>query len=174
VKLSAGSADGKSLILRIANQGEVVGLPGTISGKAYEVTAEALEPIQANFIPRDLFLQFLREHGEVALRVAEILSDIYHATYQEVRCLGLSGSAAERLARFVLDLIENGKTIAQSDSFQRVPLTLTHEEIAQMIGSSRETVTRLFTDFKRKHLLEIHGSTLIITNKAGLEKVLEV
>ena len=105
VKLSAGSADGKSLILRIANQGEVVGLPGTISGKAYEVTAEALEPIQANFIPRDLFLQFLREHGEVALRVAEILSDIYHATYQEVRCLGLSGSAAERLARFVLDLI---------------------------------------------------------------------
>ena len=43
-----------------------------------------------------------------------------------------------------------------------------------MIGSSRETVTRLFTDFKRKHLVEIHGSTLIITNKAGLEKVLEV
>src|SRR6267154_880235 len=45
VKLSAGSADGKSLILRIADPGEVVGLPGTISGKAYEATAEALEPI---------------------------------------------------------------------------------------------------------------------------------
>jgi len=175
VKLSAGSADGKSLILRIANPGELVGLPGTISGKAYEVTAEALEPTQANFIPRDLFLQFLREHGEVALRVAEILSDIYHATYQEVRCLGLSGSAAERLARFVLDLIaENGKPMGQGDGLQRVPLTLTHEEIAQMIGSSRETVTRLFTDFKRRHLLEVHGSTLIITNKAGLEDVLEV
>ncbi len=174
VKLSAGSADGKSLILRIADPGEVVGLPGTISGKAYEVTAEALEPIQANFIPRDPFLQFLREYGEVALRVAEILSDIYHATYQEVRYLGLSGSAAEKLARFVLDLaVEKGKTIGQSDGLQRVPLTLTHEEIAQMIGSSRETVTRLFTDFKRKHLLEVHGSTLIITNKAGLEKVLE-
>ena len=174
VKLSAGSADGKSLILRIADPGEVVGLPGTISGKAYEVTAEALEPIQANFIPRDPFLQFLREHGEVALRVAEILSDIYHATYQEIRYLGLSGSAAEKLARFVLDLaVEKGETIGQSDGLQRVPLTLTHEEIAQMIGSSRETVTRLFTDFKRKHLLEVHGSILIITNKAGLEKVLE-
>jgi CRP/FNR family cyclic AMP-dependent transcriptional regulator len=175
VKLSAGSADGKSLILRIADPGEVVGLPGTISGKAYEVTAEALEPIQANFIPRGLFLQFLREHGEVALRVAEIMSEIYHATYQEVRYLGLSRSAAEKLARFVLDLTAgNGKTIDQSDGFQRVPLTHTHEEIAQMIGSSRETVTRLFTDFKRKHLVEVHGSTLIITNKAGLEKVLEV
>ena len=175
VKLSAGSADGKSLILRIADPGEVVGLPGTISGKAYEVTAEALEPIQANFIPRGLFLQFLREHGEVALRVAEILSDIYHATYQEVRYLGLSGSAAEKLARFVLDLTaEDGKSTGHGDGFPRVPLTLTHEEIAQMIGSSRETVTRLFTDFKRKRLLEVHGSTLIITNKAGLEKVLEV
>ena len=53
IKLSASSADGKSLILRIAEPGEVVGLPGTISGKPYEVTAEALEPIQANFIPRE-------------------------------------------------------------------------------------------------------------------------
>jgi CRP/FNR family transcriptional regulator, cyclic AMP receptor protein len=175
VKLSAGSADGKSLILRIADPGEVIGLPGTISGKEYEVTAEALEPIQANFIPRELFLQFLREHGEAALRVARILSDIYQAMYQEVRYLGLSGSAAEKLARFILDLTaENGKTNAQGDGLQRVPLTLTHEEIAQMIGSSRETVTRLFTDFKHRHLVEVHGSTLIIKNKAGLEKVLEV
>src|SRR5271163_52098 len=73
VKLSANSADGKSLILRIADPGEVVGLPGTISGKPYEVTAEALEPIQTNFVPREEFLKFLREHGEVAVRVAEIL-----------------------------------------------------------------------------------------------------
>jgi len=107
--------------------------------------------------------------------VAEILSDIYHATYQEVRYLGLSGSAAGKLARFVLDLTtESGKTIGQNDGVQRIPLTLTHEEIAQMIGSSRETVTRLFTDFKCRRLVEVHGSTLIITNKGGLEKVLEV
>jgi CRP/FNR family transcriptional regulator, cyclic AMP receptor protein len=174
VKLSASSADGKSLILRIANAGEVVGLPGTISGKAYEVTAKALEPIQANFILGDVFLKFLREHGEVAVRVAGILSDIYHATYREVRYLGLSGSAGEKLARFLLDLAtEHGKTIAGADASPHVALTLTHDEIAQMIGSSRETVTRLFADFRRKHLIEVHGSTLIITDKAGLEKTFE-
>lgn len=170
IKLSAGSADGKSLILRIAEPGEVVGLPGTISGKPYEVTAEALEPIQANFIPRDSFLQFLREHGEVALRVAEILSDIYHSTYQEVRYLGLSGSAAEKLARFLLDLTAARK---QNNGPIRVPLTLTHEEIAEMIGASRETVTRLFASFKRKRLIEVHGSTLVITDKAGLEQLFQ-
>ena len=54
----------------------------------------------------------------------------------------------------------------------RLTLTLTHEEIAQMIGSSLETVTWLFSDFKKKQLLQIKGSTLITTNKAGLENVL--
>ena len=47
-----------------------------------------------------------------------------------------------------------------------------HEEIAQMIGASRETVTRLFADFKRKQLLRVKGSTLIIKDKTGLEGVL--
>jgi CRP/FNR family transcriptional regulator len=174
VKLITGSADGKSLILRIADPGEVVGLPSAISGKAYEVTAEALEPMQANFIPRDLFLRFLREHGDAALRVGEILSDIYYATYQEVRCLGLSGSAAEKLARFLLDLAtKHSQSSGQNNGSIRLALTLTHEEIGGMIGASRETITRLFTNFKHEHLVEVHGSTLVITNKRGLENLLD-
>src|SRR5499425_2909689 len=104
VKLSTNSADGKSIIVRIAEPGEVVGLAGTLTGKAYELTAEALEPLQANFIPREAFLHFLRVHGEAALRVAEILSKIYHATLLEVRYLGFSRSTSEKLARFLLDL----------------------------------------------------------------------
>jgi CRP/FNR family transcriptional regulator, cyclic AMP receptor protein len=172
VKLSASSADGKSLILRIADPGEIVGLPGTMSGKAYEATAEALEPIQANFIRRNDFMQFLKDHGEAAVRVAEILSDILHATYQEVRYLGLSSSAAEKLARFLLDLpAERSSRGTEGDGRPRATLTLTHEEIAETVGLSRETVTRLFGDFKRRNLVEVHGSTLIIANKAGLEEV---
>src|ERR1700738_2033719 len=58
VKLTANSTDGKSLILRIADPGEVIGLPSTISGQPYELTAETLEPVQVNFIPRHEFLQF--------------------------------------------------------------------------------------------------------------------
>jgi CRP/FNR family transcriptional regulator, cyclic AMP receptor protein len=170
VKLSTSSAQGKSLILRIAEPGEVVGLPGSISGKPYEVTADALEPIQANFIHRDDLLKFLRENGEAALRVAEMLCHIYHATYQEVRYLGLSGTAAEKLARFIVDLAERKPHDAEP---LRATLTLTHEEIAEMIGSSRETVTRLLANFKRKQLIEIHGSTLVIKDKAGLQALIE-
>ena len=169
VKLSAGSEGGKTLILRIAESGEVVGLPGTISGKPYEVTAEAIEPIQANFIQREPFLRFLREHGEAALRVAEILAAIYQATYREVRYLGLSGSAGGKLARYLLDFVE---THGKPDGGKvRATMILTQEEIAEMIGASRETVTRLLATFKRKGFIEVHGSSLVIKDAEGLQKV---
>jgi CRP/FNR family transcriptional regulator len=48
-------------------------------------------------------------------------------------------------------------------------LTLTHEEIAQMIGASRETVTRLFSDFKKKKLVQMKGSSIVISNRPALE-----
>jgi CRP/FNR family transcriptional regulator len=170
VRLSTNSADGQSIIVRIAEPGEVVGLAGTLSGNAYELTAETLEPLQANFIPRGAFLRFLGEHGEAAVRVAEILSKIYHATLLEVRYLGFSSSAAEKLARFLLDL---PATPAQNNGHLRAILTLTHKEIGEMIGASRETVTRLFAHFKREGLIEVHGSSVIITNKFQLEKMLD-
>ena len=169
VKLSTSSADGRSLILRISESGEVLGLPATVTGKPYELTADVIEPTQANFISREDFLHFLREHGEAALRVAQQLGETYHSAIAEMRTIGLSHSAAEKLARFLLDLSaaheeENGKV--------RLTLTLTHEEIAQMIGTSRETVTRVFANFKHQRLVEVHGSSLIITNKSGLQDIL--
>jgi CRP/FNR family transcriptional regulator, cyclic AMP receptor protein len=170
IKLSAGSAEGRSLILRIAEPGEIVGLPGTISNKPYEVTAEALEPTQANFIRRSEFVDFLRRNGDAALRVAEVLTGIYQATCREVRYLGLSGSAPEKLARFILDLLPQ-KT--GEDVHERVTLTLTHEEIGEMIGATRETVTRILASFKRKKYIEIHGSSLVLQDRPGLTKVLE-
>jgi CRP/FNR family cyclic AMP-dependent transcriptional regulator len=169
VKLSTSSADGRTLILRIAETGEVLGMPASVTGKPYELTADVLEPTQANFIPRQDFLNFLRDHGEAALRVAQQLGEIYHSAIGEMRSIGLSHSVSEKLARFLLDLSpheDGGKGEV------RVTLTLTHEEIAQTIGASRETVTRLFTDFKKKQLLQVKGSTLVIKNKAALESLL--
>jgi CRP/FNR family cyclic AMP-dependent transcriptional regulator len=170
VKLYGGSPSGKTLIFRIAEAGEIIGLPGTLSAKPYEVTAEALEPTQANFIRRDDFLAFLRLHGEIALRVAEMLSNIYHATCQEVRYLGLSSSAAEKLARFLLDL-KPAKNSQRGEVHTN--LTLTHEEIAEMIGASRETVTRLFASFKQKSFIEVRGSSLVVKNRKALQELLE-
>jgi CRP/FNR family cyclic AMP-dependent transcriptional regulator len=169
VKLYGAAANGKSVIFRIAEAGEIIGLPSTLSEKPYEVTAEVLEPTQVNFIRRDAFLGFLRHHGDAALKVAEMLSHIYYATCQEIRYLGLAGNAVEKFARFLLDLKPTkGATDSAHD---RRTLTLTHEEIAAMIGTSRETVSRLLAGFKRKHLIELHGSSLVLTNKKALEEL---
>jgi CRP/FNR family cyclic AMP-dependent transcriptional regulator len=169
VKLSTSSADGRSLILRISEPGEILGLPATVTGKSYELTAEVVEPTQANFISRTDFLLFLREHGEAALRVAQQLGETYHSAIAEMRTIGLSHSAGEKLARFLLDLSAGHD---EGKGEVKLTLTLTHEEIGQMIGASRETVTRLFTDFKKKQLLQVKGSTLTINDKSRLESIL--
>ena len=169
VKLSTSSADGKTLILRISEPGEVLGLPATVTGTCYELTADVIEPAQANFISRSEFLNFLKENGEAALRVAQQLGETYHAAVSEMRTIGLSHSAGEKLARFLLEWAAN---YPEEKGQIRIKLTLTHEEIAQMIGSSRETVTRLLADFRKKQLLQVMGSTLIIKNKAALESII--
>jgi CRP/FNR family transcriptional regulator, cyclic AMP receptor protein len=102
------------------------------------------------------------------LRVAQQLGETYHSAIAEMRTIGLSRSAGEKLARFLLDLVADDD---DEKGNVRFTLTFTHEEIGQMIGASRETVTRLFADFKKKQLLLVRGSTVIIKNKVALRTV---
>ena len=167
VKLSICAPDGKTLIVKIADPGEVLGLSASVSGKPYELTAETVDPCQVNFVKREDFLRFLKEHPDACFKVAEQLSEKYNTACHEVRSLGLSHSAGEKLARLLLEWSSrNGETAKQEP---RLKLALTHEEIAQMIGTSRETVTRLFGDLKKRQILQTKGSTLVIRNKAALK-----
>lgn len=166
VKLSICSTDGKTLILKIAEPGEVLGLSATVSGKSYELTAETIDPCQVNFVKREDFLRFLKEHADACFRVAEQLSDKYNNACREIRSLGLSHSAAEKLAKLLLEW--SSRSGESNKQEPRVRLSLTHEEIAQMIGTSRETVTRLFAELKKRQIVLARGATLVIRNKAAL------
>lgn len=68
----------------------------------YEVIAEMIEPAWANFIPRDALLRFLREYGEVSVRVAQQLSSNYYTAYEEIRMLGLTSSPGEKFTKLLL------------------------------------------------------------------------
>ncbi len=166
VKLSTTSREGKTIITKIAEHGDVLGLSATISNHPYEVTAEMMEPGQANFIAADALLQFLRDYGEVAIRVAQQLSRNYYSAYEEIRTLGLSNSPGQRFAKLLL-----GWSAERGDSNHslHLHLVLTHAEIAEMIGTTRETVSRLFADFKKKQFIQSKGSALVILNKFALE-----
>lgn len=166
VKLTTSSSDGKAIITRIAEGGEILGLSATVSDRPYMATAETLIPSLVTFIKREDFLQFLKENGTASLRVSEHLSNNYHDALEQVRSLGLSHSASEKLAKLMLEwCARNGNEIEKGIS---VKLTLTHEEIGQIIGASRETVTRLLSDFKNKQIINIKGSTLIVRDEAAL------
>ncbi len=169
VKMSVSAPNGKTMIVKIADAGEVLGLSATVSGRPYEVTAETIDPCQINFVKREDFLRFLKNDIQVCFKVAEHLSEKYHTVCNEIRCLGLSHSAAEKLAKLLLEW--SSKNGEASRPEPRVKLRLTHEEIAQMIGTSRETVTRLLADLKKHQILNTRGSTLVIRNQAALREL---
>jgi CRP/FNR family transcriptional regulator, cyclic AMP receptor protein len=102
------------------------------------------------------------------LRVAEQLSRNYYTAYEEIRTLGLTSSPSEKFAKLLLSWSSNAGNATEPEHLK---LTLTHQEIAEMIGTTRETVSRLFSDFKKKELVQLKGSTLIIRNKPALEKM---
>jgi CRP/FNR family transcriptional regulator, cyclic AMP receptor protein len=169
VKLSTTSRDGKTLILRIAQAGEVLGLHATVSGKPYELTAESLQPCQLDFVRRDDFLRFLQNHADACLHAAQHLSQNCQSAYEMIRSLGLSHSVSEKLARLLLEWSTDGENTKDGI---RIKVSLTHEEIAQLIGTSRETVTRVLGEFRDKQIAQLRGSTLLIRNKTGLEKLI--
>jgi len=166
VKLTISSAEGKRLILRIARAGELLGLMAAMAGQTYEVTAETIRPCQVAFVRREDFLRFLAKHPEVSQNVVTQMSAQYWGACDQLRTVGLSASAQEKLARLLLTWSEG---MQQTKEGMRIKMPLTHEEIAEFIGTTRETVTRTLSDFKGRHLVVIQGSTVTIPNRSALE-----
>jgi CRP/FNR family transcriptional regulator len=166
VKLSINSSDGHRLSFHIAKAGEVLGLSSTLSGGAYEMTAEVLYPARIAHVTRQVFLQFLTRHPEAYQTVARDMVRSYNLACGQLRMVGLSATVPERLARLLLGWSEPSQKPATGS---RCRLSLTHEEIGEFIGASRETVTRTLTSFKNRHLVAQHGCTLTIPSRDALE-----
>lgn len=171
-KLSTTSEEGKTIILRIAEPGEVLGLTAVVSNTPYEATVETLEPSQANFVSQADFIRFLQEHPDIGLKVAQQLTHNCKCAYDEIRSLGLSNSVPEKIAKLLLTWAEQPlKHSQKAQGVTAIRVTLTQEEIAQFVGSSRETVSRVLGDFKKKGWLRTKGATWSILNKPALEKM---
>jgi CRP/FNR family transcriptional regulator, cyclic AMP receptor protein len=170
VKLSTTSREGKTIITKISEPGDVLGLNAVVSGVPYEVTAEMMEPGQANFVPRDSLLQLMKDFPEAAVRISQQLSRNYYTAYEEIRTLGLAASPSEKFAKLLLSWSTKP---SPSDGCSQLKLTLTHEEIGEIIGTTRETVSRLFSEFRKKQLVQLKGATLVIRSRPALEKIIQ-
>ena len=169
IKLCTYSAEGRSLIVRVAEPGEVLGLSACIARVAHETTAQAITDCQINCVRRDDFVDLLAKDPNAALNAVRELSYLYHKAHTLICSLGLSGSASDKLAKLFLDWC--GKTNDDGQNV-RIPMTYTHEEIAEMIGTTRETVTRLMSTFRARDLIRQERGNLIIQDPKKLKAVI--
>jgi CRP/FNR family transcriptional regulator, cyclic AMP receptor protein len=166
VKLSLNSSAGRRVILGVACPRETLGLASAFSGSRYDITAETLGPCTIASITSEDFLGFLRRHPSAYVNVARELCLEFARACEQVRRLGLTVTASEKLVRF---LLEQCAVAQHAKRGAALFCALTHEEIGECIGVARETVTRLFSDFRSRELLESRGSTLIISDRRALE-----
>jgi CRP/FNR family transcriptional regulator, cyclic AMP receptor protein len=96
------------------------------------------------------------------------LSCQYNYACEQLRTVGLSSSAHEKLARLLLHWSSEGRETAEG---MQIKIPLTHEQIAECVGSTRETVTRTLNEFKHRHLVMLKGATMIIPDPAALEAI---
>jgi CRP/FNR family cyclic AMP-dependent transcriptional regulator len=169
VKLSATSREGRTLILKIARAGEVLGLSAALASQPYEVTAETVEPCRLKTIRRQALLDFLDRNPDASMRAARAVAQEYKAAFCEVRRLALPATASGRVAGLLLDW--SREEAPEKAIHGRCMMTLTHEEIASMTATTRETVTRILGQLKRDQLISIRGASLTVLQPQALERL---
>jgi CRP/FNR family transcriptional regulator, cyclic AMP receptor protein len=166
VKLSCSSRQGKILIVKIALPGDVLGLGAVLSGTLHETTAETLEPCTVKHIPREEFLAFLERHGQASIHTAKSLAEEYRSAFLDARRLALAPSVAGRVASVLLELGRGSANNSKSE--MRFTMALTHGSLANLAGTSRETVTRTLSKFQREKLIQVRGSSMTILDPEKL------
>ncbi|HTV83477.1 MAG TPA: Crp/Fnr family transcriptional regulator [Acidobacteriaceae bacterium] len=169
VKLSATSREGRTLILKIARAGEVLGLSAALANQPYEVTAETVEPCRLKTIRRQALLDFLDRNPDASMRAARAVAQEYKAAFSEVRRLALPATASGRVAGLLLEWTR--EQAVPNTRQGRCTMTLTHEEIASMTATTRETVTRVLGQLKRDQLISIRGAALTVLQPQELERM---
>lgn len=136
-----------------------------ISGTPYGATAETMEPCQMVFIRHDDFSRLVNKYPEVYSSMLRQMSAPYFGTCQQIRTIALSATSREKLARLLLDWSVDGKETSEGT---RTTVALTHEQLAECVGSTRETITRTLSELKNRHLVVLKGATMVIPDRSAL------
>jgi CRP/FNR family cyclic AMP-dependent transcriptional regulator len=169
VKLSLTSQEGKTVILRIAGAGDLLGLSAVLAGGTHELTAEVIEPCRATVIRANDFAAFLRKHPEASMEAIRCILNEYQATFSNMCRLALPTTVAGRLAKLLLEW-RNNRTKAGKTP-ERLTVALTQEEIAGMTNTSRETVSRVLQQFQREKYIAMKGVSLTLLQPQALQQL---
>ncbi|WP_446742226.1 Crp/Fnr family transcriptional regulator [Silvibacterium acidisoli] len=168
VRLTISSPAGKTMVLRVARPGEMLGLSAVLSGGSHETNAETMELSQLAFFKKDAFLKFIEMHPAVNSAVINQMIKQYQATCEQIRTVALSSCPREKIARLILSWASEGR---KTDEGTRISVPLTHDQIAEWVGLSRETVTRTLGGFRQQRLVSIKGASMLVPSTAALAAI---
>lgn len=169
IKLSVTSRDGKTAILRIAGPGEILGLSSAMGGTAHDTSAELLELCRVKAIRVNDFMRFLQKYPEAFAEATSCLLRDYRVVLNNVCRLALPNTVAGRLASLLLEWLDSHP--GASSSQRCFIVDLTHEEIASMTNTSRETITRILHQFQVEELISIKGTSMTILQPEALAQL---
>ena len=155
--VSISSSEGRVVILRMAQPGDVLGLNSVLRNGSYDTTVKALEPCRTDFIPRAQLIELMEQSEAGARAILKILSRDFTELTDRAKLVLLPQTVSGRLARLLLE-----------GTLEKVP---THEQIAQMICTSRETVTRLLIMLGKQQVIRVKSGTILILDRLALERI---
>ncbi len=160
MKLVTASSEGRVLLLRFAGAGEILGIAEALRGAPYECSAIAAEPSVLAIVPRATFIRFIGTYADACVRLTVALSEQYRTAQRETRFLAFGETSTARLARLLLDWSAERGEVGRG--LVRIPSHVTHNELAQSIGSTRETVTRILSDLHHRGIVERTENEIVI------------
>lgn len=167
VKKSITSAQGRTLVVGFYGPGGVVGLEANVLGRPYAVTAETVQATEALIVPRRELIEEMRTNPTAALLVAQLLAENSSFLIGKLESMELSESAPQAVARCLL----GWNTEVREREGRAAHLDMSQETVAQMIGLSRETVSRQLAHFRKAGLLHWNRSDFVILDREALEKL---
>ena len=155
LKVTMGEADGKETILAILGAGEFFGEMGLIDDKPRSASVTALEPCELIAVTRRAFRKCLVENADLAMAVMRVLVKRLREADRKIGSLAML-DVYGRVARLLLDMSENvnGRKV--------VTRRLSKQDIAKMVGASREMVTKVMKDLQTSGYIDVQGSTIVL------------
>ena len=165
-KLSKSGVYGKDQILRFCKENDLIGYRSLLCGENFQANAEAMTPMKVQFLPADIFLHLLEVDSKLSYAMLQKIAYELGESANTVTFLAQK-TVRERLAE-ILILLEQ-KLGTDPEGF--IKISLTREEIANLIGTATESAIRLISEFKQDDLISVEGRNIKILNRDKLIKL---
>lgn len=168
IKISRLQESGRELTLGMVEAGEIFGIECIQGLKNRESTAQAMEDSRIMLISKDRLQELIREQPELSFVLIQLMGQKLRASQQVIERLLLKDVKA-RLAALLLDLARRCGQPAENGI--RLAARITHQDLASLIGSTRETTTATLNQFKRSRLIDMERRQITIAAPDGLQRL---